>query len=68
MKEVKSYIYTNKLGRRKKLIVYLNNQNENGFYNILIDMATGEFCGSNYFTEEETADFLKNYEFYEEEV
>lgn len=57
-----TYIYTNKLGREKKLIVYnADRNNESKVYNVIIDVVTGEYCGSGYNTDEQIEKFLASY-------
>lgn len=60
--ETSTYFYTNRLGRAKKLIVYNAQRNsEYKVFNVIIDVATGEWCSSGYNTDEQLEKFLASY-------
>lgn len=59
MKNSMTYIYTNKDGRKKSLMVHWVANEEHKHYCVLRDLATSEFCGSTYKTVEEILNFLR---------
>lgn len=60
-KTMKSFFYTNALGRRKELVVYEDMIEEGKIYSSIVDIRTGEICSSGYNTKEEINSFLAKY-------
>lgn len=61
MKNSMTYVYTNKDGRKKSLMVNWIANEEHKHYCALYDLETSEFCGYTYKTKDEIINFLKQY-------
>lgn len=57
----RTYDYINGLGRQKRLEVNMEKTADNKYWNVIWDMATGEFCGDAESTAEELNELLNNY-------
>lgn len=57
---MKSYYYTNNIGRKKRLDVFWDN-GEDKIFSVIYDMTTGEQCSQGHNTKEEIVKFLHHY-------